>query len=101
MYWIAAHTYMNSKRMNCPCGTDCRCGPFCRCVATDIIEGVAAVTALTPKYTTPHTAYEVSIGGMTCVNCSSGVERALKKLGERHEGAVKEISVNLVMHSGR
>lgn len=38
---------------------------------------------------------------MTCVNCSSGVEQALKKLGEKFDGAVKEINVNLVMHSAR
>ena len=53
------------------------------------------------SYATPHTAYDISIGGMTCVNCSSGVEMALKKLSERNDNSIKEYSVNLVMHSGR
>ena len=35
------------------------------------------------------------------MNCSSAVEVALRKLGERNDGAVKEYCVNLVMHSGR
>mmetsp|Transcript_18454 Transcript_18454/g.36929 ORF Transcript_18454/g.36929 Transcript_18454/m.36929 type:complete len:975 (-) Transcript_18454:67-2991(-) len=89
------------KRMNCPCGADCQCGPFCRCVAKDLIEGVQAVTTLSEVFVGPHTAYEISIGGMTCVNCSSAVEVALRKLGERNDGAVKEYCVNLVMHSGQ
>lgn len=88
------------KRMNCPCGEHCQCGPFCRCVATDLIAGVNEVT-VTKSYPTPHTSFSLSVGGMTCVNCSSGVEQALKKLGEKFDGAVKEINVNLVMHSAR
>ncbi|GMH68335.1 hypothetical protein TrST_g1650 [Triparma strigata] len=88
------------KRMNCPCGEHCQCGPFCRCVASDLIAGIDEVT-VAKSYSTPHTSYALAVGGMTCVNCSSGVERALKKLGEKFDGAVKEISVNLVMHSAR
>ena len=96
-------------RSNCPCGPSCECGPFCRCVSASIIESVGAVD-LKSKYAKkglgalssqgsgsgasppqpPTTTVVVRVMGMTCTNCSAGVERAVKNLNKppKHRGNV-------------
>lgn len=89
---------------NCTC-LDCHCGPSCRCTAATLKSAVNCISSsvIAPSdlvnSSTAVQTVTVGVSGMTCSNCSSGVQRAIESLSKGFTTSpVLSVEVSLVLN---